>query len=142
MRIVITRSGGVGGLTRTWSLEVGRAEAEQRWLPLAEAEAEAKAGAEGEAEAEGEAAPGAGVRQRDAGPPPPDAARDRFTYRITVGYTEVSVPESRLAEPWRELIERAREATRSTPGPGEGGVPARGTDRSSGVEDGTPEELL
>ncbi|WP_156134997.1 protealysin inhibitor emfourin [Arthrobacter sp. L77] len=134
MRIVITRSGGVGGLTRTWSLEVGRAEAEQRWLPLAEAEAEA--------EAEGDAVPGAGVRQPDAGPPPPDAARDRFTYRITVGYTEVSVPESRLAAPWRELIERAREATRSSPGPGEGGGPARGADRSSGVEDGAPEELL
>ncbi|WP_104167913.1 protealysin inhibitor emfourin [Arthrobacter sp. SX1312] len=121
MRIQITRSGGVGGLTRTWSLEVSRAEAEQRWLPLAEAEAEAS--------------PGEGVRQ-------PDAARDRFTYRITVGYTEVSVPESRLAEPWRELIDRARAAARTPPAPGrdEGGPPV--PDGPGGAEHGKPEELL
>ena len=120
MRIEITRSGGIGGLTRTWSLEVSRAEAEQRWLPLAEAEAEAS---------------GEGVRQ-------PDAARDRFTYRITIGYTEVSVPESRLAEPWRELIDRARAAPRTLPalGPGEGGPPI--PDGAGDAEHGKPEELL
>ncbi|WP_394248646.1 protealysin inhibitor emfourin [Arthrobacter pityocampae] len=118
MRIEITRSGGVGGMTRTWSLEVSRAEAEERWLPLAEAEA------------------GPGEGMQDAGRP--DAARDRFTYRITVGYTEVSVPESRLGQPWRELIERAREAGRDRPAPGPGEVP----DPSTAAGDGTPDELL
>jgi hypothetical protein len=95
MRIVVTRSGGFGGLTRTWSLEVSRTEAEQRWLPLAEAEADAEADTRGEA--------GADVR--------PSAQRDRFTYSITVGYTEVQFPESELHDPWKELIDRARAAT-------------------------------
>ncbi|MHA7240280.1 protealysin inhibitor emfourin [Arthrobacter sp. TMS1-12-1] len=150
MRIEITRSGGIGGITRTWSLEVSRAEAEQRWLPLAEAE-----------EASGE-----GFGEGDTDPPAPDAARDRFTYRITVGYTEVSVPESRLAEPWRELIERARAAARSAPeadpgpaldaapdaapdaasgavpGTTPGGATAPGSDGSPGAGHGTPRELL
>lgn len=85
MRIEITRSGGIGGLTRRWSVDVSTTEAEQRWLPLAEAEA--------------------------AAPDAPDDQRDRFTYVITIGYTEVSVPESRLEEPWRELIDRARADT-------------------------------
>ncbi len=90
MRVEITRSGGVGGLTRHWSVDVSTTEAEQRWLPLAEAES--------------------------AAPDAPDDQRDRFTYVITIGYTEVSVPESRLEEPWRELIDRARADT-ATPHP-------------------------
>ncbi|WP_434994888.1 protealysin inhibitor emfourin [Arthrobacter sp. Ld5] len=128
MRIEITRSGGVGGLTRTWSLEVSREEAEERWLPLAEAEASA------------ETRPGEAARQPDTGPPGP--SRDRFTYRITVGYTEVSVPESRLAAPWRELIDRARAGTRGGPATGPGARPAPGAEPSSEGGHGTPEELL
>ncbi len=88
MRIEITRSGGVGGFTRTWTIDVSSAEAEQRWLPLAEAEA--------------------------AAPDPPDDQRDRFTYRIIIGYTEVHVPEHRLEAPWRELIDRAHAAAAGT----------------------------
>ncbi|THJ68512.1 hypothetical protein E8P82_00940 [Arthrobacter echini] len=99
MRIEIARSGGVGGLTRTWTVDVSSAEAEQRWLPLAEAEV----------------------------PPVPGDERDRFTYRITIGYTEVHLPESRLEEPWRELIDRARAAA----------VPATPEDPPSSVEPGT-----
>ena len=86
MRIEITRSGGFAGMTRTWVIEVSRSEAEQRWIPLAEAEA------------------GAGDEETRSG----SAQRDRFSYRILVGYVEVQVPESRLEEPWRELIARAR----------------------------------
>lgn len=99
MKITVTRSGGFGGLTRTWSLEVSRTEAEQRWLPLAEAEAHDTA--EDHAP---EAAAG-------------NLQRDRFTYRIAIGYTEVQFPESELDDPWRELVDRAREATsaRQTP---------------------------
>ncbi|WP_298254299.1 protealysin inhibitor emfourin [uncultured Arthrobacter sp.] len=100
MRIEITRSGGVGGLTRRWSVDVSTTEAEQRWLPLAEAEA--------------------------AAPDPPDDQRDRFTYVITIGYTEVSLPESRLEEPWRELIDRARaDPTAPHPAPSDDVHPAR-----------------
>lgn len=110
MRIEITRSGGFAGLTRTWSIEVSRTEAEERWLPLAEAEAGA-AGPEGGTRAGG---PPAGDAAQAAGSAP-GAQRDRFTYRIAIGYTEVYVPESRLEEPWRELIERARAEARAAP---------------------------
>ena len=112
MRIDITRSGGFGGLTRTWSVEVSRTEAEQRWLPLAEAE---------EAEAAEETGEGPGARDavpRGAGP-----QRDRFTYRIAIGYTEVHLSESHLADPWRELIDRARAATASAPATADPGKP-------------------
>ncbi|MDN4610283.1 protealysin inhibitor emfourin [Arthrobacter burdickii] len=90
MRIEITRSGGFAGLTRSWTLEVSRTEAEQRWLPLAEAQA-GSSGAES------------------------GSQRDRFTYRITIGYTEVHLSENRLDDPWRELIERARAADPGKP---------------------------
>ncbi len=140
MRIEITRSGGFGGLTRTWSLEVSRTEAEQRWLPLAEAEAagtdtggpatgdDAAGGADtgddaaggtdtagdalverssGEGHVDGSTGMGPGSR---AGMPGAGVQRDRFTYRIAIGYTEVYVSENHLEAPWRELIERARSA--------------------------------
>jgi hypothetical protein len=90
VRIEITRSGGFAGLTRTWTLEVSRTEAEQRWLPLAEAEA--------------------GGSGAESG-----SHRDRFTYRITIGYAEVHLSENRLDDPWRELIERARAADPGKP---------------------------
>lgn len=125
MRIEITRSGGFGGLTRTWSLEVSASEAEQRWLPLA---AEAEPGpAPAPAPAPGEeptARSGSG------------AHRDRFTYRITIGYTEVLVPEEHLEEPWRELIDRARAAPvpgLPAPSPGDSGP---GTDSKQQASDG------
>lgn len=92
VRIEITRSGGFGGLTRTWNLEVSRSEAEQRWLPLA-----------------AEVSTGNDAVEVPGGPA--GRQRDRFIYRITIGYTEVHLPEGELDDPWRELIDRAREAT-------------------------------
>ena len=124
MRIEITRSGGFGGLTRTWSVEVSRSEVEQRWLPLAEAQA---------VSAEG----GAPVAVSDTS----SQLRDRFTYRIAIGYTEVYVSEEHLDDPWRELIERARKAapvaSDSAPQPAEPDV--RGT---SDDGPGEPPKLL
>jgi hypothetical protein len=103
VRIEITRSGGFGGTTRTWSLEVSSSEARQRWLPLAEAEA-------GGTEPGGTEPHGAPVVAERAAASAPGLQRDHFTYRITIGYTAVTLPESRLEAPWRELIERARVA--------------------------------
>lgn len=145
MKIEITRSGGFAGLTRTWTLEVSRTEAEQRWLPLAAAEA----GSTESGAPPGVASPGGG--SLDA--PHPGAQRDRFTYRIAIGYTEVHVPESRLEEPWRELIERARAAP---PAPGTPPAPAAGESQSAptpqapggtdaghpDTDPGKPQELL
>lgn len=112
MRVEITRSGGFAGTVRTWVLEVSRSEAEQRWIPLAEAEA--------------------GAVDGETGP----VQRDRFSYRIRVGYVEVQFPESRLVEPWRELIARARSADQDVTGQGVGqGGTARGAPRN-------PPELL
>lgn len=133
VRIEITRSGGFGGITRTWSLEVSRTEAEQRWLPLAEAEAGAATDAgradAGRADATGplvdRAQTASGAGPGEAAAPAsrtpergPGQQRDRFTYRISIGYTEVTVSEGRLDESWRELIERAR--AEGTDGAGHG----------------------
>jgi hypothetical protein len=113
VRIEITRSGGFGGLTRTWSVEVSRTEAEQRWLPLAEAEA---AGSPDETQAEAPAGTQAGIQADADAPRGGSRQRDRFTYRIAIGYTEVHLSESHLGDPWRELIDRARAATAPDPG--------------------------
>ncbi|WP_104116245.1 protealysin inhibitor emfourin [Arthrobacter sp. B1805] len=130
MRIEITRTGGFAGLSRTWSLEVSRTEAEQRWLPLAEAEAGGTA--TGGTATGGAAADEPAAHQGSAdvpGPPAPGQQRDRFTYRIAIGYTEVHLPEGRLEEPWRELIERAKGA-------------GTADSRSKDAESGKPGELL
>ncbi|WP_026549646.1 protealysin inhibitor emfourin [Arthrobacter sp. Br18] len=92
MKIEISRSGGFAGLTRTWSVEVSSTEAEERWVPLVE-----------EAAHRGE---GSGNQPANAGTP--DTQRDRFVYRIVIGYHEAVLPESRLGEPWRELLDRAK----------------------------------
>lgn len=108
MKIEITRSGGFGGLTRTWSLDVDRSEAEQRWLPLA-AEASPNEASVDVPQGEGSSTD---VPSTEVPPArtPPTAQRDRFTYRIAIGYTEVYLPEGELDDPWRELIDRARAA--------------------------------
>lgn len=83
-RIEVSRSGGFAGLTRTWTVEVSTAEAEERWLPLLE----------------------------QAGPDEPaDAQRDRFVYHIAVGYREVTVAESAVQGPWKELVEWVKNAS-------------------------------
>jgi hypothetical protein len=78
-------------MTRTWSLEVSPAEAQERWLPLADRAAEDDRGDQ---------------TQRE------QAERDRYVYHIVIGYQEVTLPESRLDEPWKELIDRARRGSR------------------------------
>jgi hypothetical protein len=94
-RIEVSRSGGFAGLTRTWSVEVSSTEAEERWLPL--------------------------LDQADAGQLE-DAQRDRFVYHIAVGYREVTVTESAVQGPWKELVEWVKNAAASQPEnkPGEG----------------------
>ncbi|MEC5198699.1 hypothetical protein RCH21_000923 [Arthrobacter sp. PL16] len=126
MKIEITRSGGFGGITRSWSLEVSATEAEQRWLPLARAEG--------------------GIDHADA-PRGTREQRDRFTYRIAIGYTEVYVFEGRPDGPWRELIDRARSATAAPSTPSAATPPAAApppapspADHHRTTGDATPEE--
>lgn len=89
IRIEVSRSGGFAGLTRTWSVEVSTAEAEERWLPLLE-----------------QSEPGHSE----------DAQRDRYVYHIVVGYREVTVTESAVQGPWKELVERVKNASSSQRG--------------------------
>lgn len=93
--IEVSRSGGFAGLTRTWSVEVSPAEAEERWLPLIE-----------------QAHPSETQ----------DAERDRYVYHIAIGYHEVTVPESAVQGPWKELVEWVKNASSGerAAGPGEG----------------------
>lgn len=84
-RIVVSRSGGFAGLTRTWSVEVSESEVERHWLPLLN-------------EVEGAS--------------PPGNQRDRFVYHIAiVGFREATVAESALQDAWRELLEQAKDAS-------------------------------
>lgn len=93
-RIVVSRSGGFAGLTRTWSVEVSPSEAEERWLPLLE----------------------------QAEPPAvEDVERDRYVYHIAVGYREVTVAESAVQGPWKDLLEWVKEASSGESGDGEQG---------------------
>ncbi|MBG6215984.1 hypothetical protein IWX75_000421 [Arthrobacter sp. CAN_A6] len=98
MRIEISRSGGFAGLTRTWNVEVSRTEAEERWVPLVE-----------EAAHQDE-----NLRNQSSDAAVPDTQRDRFVYRIVIGYHEATLPESRLGKPFRELLDRAKA---EAPGP-------------------------
>ena len=88
-RIEVSRSGGFAGLTRTWSVEVSSTEAEERWLPLLEG------------------ADNSGVE---------DAERDRYVYHIAIGYREVTVAESAVEGPWKELVEWVKNASYSQRG--------------------------
>ncbi|WP_221583315.1 protealysin inhibitor emfourin [Microbacterium sp. G2-8] len=85
--IVVIRSGGFGGLRRTWTAAVGRDE--ERWLPLVEA------------------CPWNAVRD-DA------TSRDRFIWHIEARISTVrrtaDVPEAELTGPWKELVTRVQEA--------------------------------
>lgn len=83
-RIEVSRSGGFTGLTRTWSVDVSSTEAEERWLPLLD-----------------QADPGGSE----------ETQRDRYVYHIAVGYREVTVAESAVQGPWKELVERVKNAS-------------------------------
>ena len=85
-RIEVSRSGGFAGLTRTWTIEVSAAEAEERWLPLLDQ-----------------------AETSDA----EDPQRDRYVYHIAVGYREVTVTESAVHGPWKELVEWVKNASSS-----------------------------
>ncbi len=79
--ITITRTGGFAGVSRQWTLQMEATE----WRELVSA----------------------------AGPPPPsvpDGSADRFVYRIRGGRRSLTIPDSRLDGPWRELVDRARNA--------------------------------
>ncbi|MBM7780723.1 hypothetical protein JOD47_000891 [Arthrobacter tumbae] len=71
-------------------------EAEERWLPLLEK------------------VEGSGLE---------DPQRDRYVYHIAIGYREVTVAESAVEGPWKELVEWVKGASSSQRGKESGEAP-------------------
>ncbi|MCS5713436.1 hypothetical protein NVV95_02585 [Herbiconiux sp. CPCC 205716] len=96
LRITVTRSGGVAGMSPRWGIEVSEQNDVDSWLSLVES------------------------CPWDA-PDPAPGGEDRFVYTIRVlvdapDEPEVShgarVPEQHLDGPWRDLVDRVKDASR------------------------------
>lgn len=88
MKIVVERSGGFAGVTRTWTARAVSTEERARWEPVVAA-------------CPWDAVPAASGRD-------PGAQPDRFVYRIRAGAHRATLPERELTGPWRELVDLAR----------------------------------
>lgn len=74
--VTVTRSGGITGMTRTWTLTVDS----ETWDELASS-------------------------PTPAGEPADESAgRDRYRYRIEAASVTVELPESALGDDWRKLL--------------------------------------
>ncbi|NQX33398.1 hypothetical protein HQQ85_01150 [Herbiconiux sp. VKM Ac-2851] len=108
MRITVARSGGVAGMSPRWSIEASEENDVDSWLSLVEScpwDAPDPADGSGASGPDGAGAPGA----------------DRFVYTIRVlvdapDEPEVEhgarVPEQHLDGPWRDLVDRVKDASR------------------------------
>jgi hypothetical protein len=90
LTITVTRTGGIAGMRRQWTVTASSDEDVESWRPLVEA------------------CPWPGDAPTD------DADRDRYVYRITAedegAPREATLPESAVTGPWRELVEQVRNA--------------------------------
>jgi len=85
VRITVVRSGGFAGLTRTWQVRVEEQRDQESWLGL--------------------------VRELPWDiRPAPSVSRDRFVYLIRVSRRRITLPEQEVRGPWRELVDRVRDA--------------------------------
>ena len=82
--IVVVRSGGFAGLTRTWQVQVDDQPDRERWVEL--------------------------LRELDWDEHPHSPRPDRFVYRIQVSRRRIILPEPQVTGPWRELVERVQHA--------------------------------
>lgn len=85
MKVTVIRSGGFAGLRRTWVVDVEDQDDRDAWLGLI-------------AELPWD-------DRRRVAPQP-----DRFVYVIRVSRRRITLPEQQLDGPWRELVNRVREA--------------------------------
>ncbi|WGW12069.1 hypothetical protein LWF01_18620 [Saxibacter everestensis] len=86
MKITVTRTGGVTGMTQRWSIEITDDDELDDWRQLVDS------------------------CPWDHTPDSPQP--DRYLYLIVAAEHEARVPEQDLQGPWRELTERVRERTR------------------------------
>ena len=98
MKITVERSGGFAGMKRIWTVQPAPPDDKDCWQPLIEA-------------CPWDAVPAPG-RAAASGRP------DRFTYSIRAGQHQAILPEQALTGPWRDLVEHAKAAAESGPGPG------------------------
>lgn len=97
MKITVIRSGGFAGLTRRWVVIVGDQDDAAEWEHLVDT---------------------LPWDDRPTAPPQPD----RYVYRIRVSRRQITLPEQKLAGPWRQLVERVLDTTEpETPRPQGGG---------------------
>lgn len=82
--VQVTRTGGVAGLTRRWSVEAGTERDARQWRTLLDA------------------------CPWDA--PPGECAPDGFVYEVTADDREATLPEQQLDGPWRTLVEAVQAA--------------------------------
>ena len=85
MKISVSRSGGLAGLTRTWSVVVDEQPDRDEWMSLVSS------------------LPW-GSRPREHPQP------DRYVYVIRASRRRITLPEQRVEGPWRELVDRVRAA--------------------------------
>jgi hypothetical protein len=89
VRITVSRSGGVTGVTRRWVVDTEGPDSSD-WLVLVDA---------------------CPWEEHLDDPPQPD----RYVYVILTDAHEARLPEQRIAGPWRELVDRVRSAGRPEP---------------------------
>lgn len=87
MRIAVRRTGGFAGLTMRWAVDVTQPELGDIWMPLIDS-----------------------CPWEDA----PDLANqpDRYMYSISAGERNATLPEREVTGPWRDLVDRTRDAAR------------------------------
>lgn len=85
MRITVVRTGGVAGIRREWTVVVEQQPDAASWRELLE-------------------------HVPWEAPPAQDGRPDRYVYLIRSAQYEVQLGESALDGPWRELVERVRDA--------------------------------
>lgn len=90
MKVTVTRSGGFAGLSRTWAVTVDDQPDAESWNNLLDR----LPWTEG----------------AKAAPQP-----DRYVYEIRYSRRRVTLPEQQLTGPWRELVERVRDAETEHP---------------------------
>lgn len=88
MKISVVRSGGFAGLSLTWAVQVDEQSDPQSWTSLIED------------------LPWHTSRHQAPAHP------DRYVYRIRVSRRRITLAEQEVTGPWRELVEKVREAAR------------------------------
>jgi hypothetical protein len=103
MRVEVTRSGGVAGMSRKGAVEFtmrgAREPSDDEWAALYRAARGERARLPGAGTGAGRAANGGGVR-------PASRVRDAFQWTLRLGRERLEVPDSSLSGAMRELAER------------------------------------